>query len=429
MFTQKKLPNGITLITVPVKGTMATTVLAMFPVGSRYETKKVSGAAHFLEHMLFKGTTKRPTAQDISRSLEAYGAEYNAFTNKDYTGYYVKIDGNHQEVAFDMLSDMLYHSKLEEVEVEKEKGAITEELRMYRDNPMMAVDELFDSILFGDSPMGWGVGGTPETVHGISRAELNEFYQTHYSPKNMTLVVAGNISPRIKHMLKFFTDKVAPAKAKGPSFYKTNFQKITWPAQKLKLEDRVIVEKRVADQAQVVMGFPSIKYGDKDRYAQTILMTILGSGMSSRLFVEVRERRGLAYMVHGGTAVYRDAGVAYIQAGLDPARFKEAMQVIQQELQKIATEPVSADELRDAKTSIAGGMALALENSRAQADWYAKQALFGGTVESPEEVMKKLEKVTALQIQKLAKKIFKPEQMRVAVISSMERKQVLEALS
>lgn len=429
MFTSKKLPNGITFITVPVKGTMATTVLAMFPVGSRYETKKVSGAAHFLEHMLFKGTTKRPTAQDISRTLEAYGAEYNAFTNKDYTGYYVKIDGNRQEVAFDMLSDMLYHSKLEEVEVEKEKGAITEELRMYKDNPMMAVDELFDSILFGNSPMGWGVGGTPKTVRGISRAELHEFYETHYSPKNMTLVVAGNISPSLKHMLKFFTNKVAPTKAKGPAFYKTQFKKIVWPKQKLKLEERVIVEKRVADQAQVVLGFPSIKYGDKARYTQTLLMTILGSGMSSRLFVEVRERRGLAYVVHGGTAAYRDSGVAYIQAGLDPARFKEAILVIQQELKKISEIPVSTVELQEAKTSIAGGMALSLENSRAQADWYAKQALFGNKVESPEEAIKKLEKVTAREIQKLAQKIFKSEDMRIAVISSMERAQVLKALS
>lgn len=429
MFKLTKLKNGINFITVPVKGTMATTVLAMFPVGSRYENKKMSGAAHFLEHMLFKGTQKRPTAQDISRALEAHGAEFNAFTNKDYTGYYIKIDGSHQEVAFDMLSDMLYHSKLETVEVEKEKGAIVEELRMYKDNPLMAVDELFDSVMFGNTPMGWEIGGTPETVRAITREELFNFYQTHYSPKNMTLVVAGNISGKVKKLLNYFTDKTAPAIAKGPAFYQSEFEKIVWPKQPPSLEDRVAVEQRKADQAQVIMGFPTnLGYNSPERYIHTLLITILGVGMSSRLFVEVRERRGLAYMVHAGAASFRDAGVSYVQAGLDPARIKDAFKVIKTELALLTTQPVSATELKDAKTSIAGGIALAMENSRAQADWYGKEQIFRGKILTPDQAIKKLNTVTAKQIQDLAKKIFVPEQMRMAVIGPLDKAQIINLI-
>ncbi|MBI5729300.1 MAG: insulinase family protein, partial [Candidatus Magasanikbacteria bacterium] len=208
MYHISKLKNGITLISVPLQGTRAATVLAMFPVGSRYETRHLSGAAHFVEHMLFKGTLKRPEAIDISRALEAVGADYNAFTNKDYTGYYVKIAGDKQEIAYDLLSDMLYHSVLAAEEVEKEKGAIVEELRMYKDNPSMAVDMLADQLNFGDTPLGWDIGGTERTVRGLSREDLFRYYQKHYSPKNMVLVVAGDVrSAQIKKLTAAFIAK------------------------------------------------------------------------------------------------------------------------------------------------------------------------------------------------------------------------------
>ena len=164
-----KIKNGINLITVPVKGTKAVTVLVLLPVGSRYETKEISGASHFVEHMLFKGTNKRPSAIDISRALEAEGADFNAFTYKDYTGYYVKINSERQEVAFDLLSDMIFNSKFDKEEMEKEKGVIVEELRMYEDNPTMAIDLLFDLVMLGDHPLGWDIGGTVETVKAINR--------------------------------------------------------------------------------------------------------------------------------------------------------------------------------------------------------------------------------------------------------------------
>lgn len=225
MFHTTKLKNGITLISIPLRGTRATTILTMFPVGSRYETKALSGASHFVEHMLFKGTVKRPEAIDISRTLEAVGADYNAFTNKDYTGYYVKIAGDKQEIAYDLLSDMLYHSVLKAEEVEKEKGAIVEELRMHKDNPGMEVDLLADALNFGDTPLGWDIGGTERTVRALSREALFRFYQTHYSPKNMVLVVAGNTTPaQLKKLIGAFVEKRAPPRQKPFLFIKRIFK-------------------------------------------------------------------------------------------------------------------------------------------------------------------------------------------------------------
>ncbi|MSU75216.1 MAG: insulinase family protein [Candidatus Magasanikbacteria bacterium] len=412
-----KLKNGITLVVAPVVGTKATTILAMFPVGSRYETDKLSGASHFVEHMMFKGTNKRPAAQDISRTIEAYGADYNAFTSKDYTGYYIRINGDDQEAAFDLLSDMIYHSKIEAVEVEKEKGPIVEELRMYKDNPLMAIDQLFEATIFGATPLGRDIGGTEKTVRGLSRAELWQYYQEHYSPRNMVLVVAGNIKTgRMESYLNYFIDQAAPKRAKIFNFYKHGFTKFVWPVSKLPLAKRVMVQEKKIDQAQVILGFPGIPNNHPDRFAASLMLNILGSGMSSRLFVEVRERRGLAYMVQAGSASYRDAGVVYAQAGLDPKRLKEALTVIQAEIMRMANEPVTEEELKNAKTSIAGSLALKLENSSFQAQWYAKEVIFNTTIETPEQAVNELNKVTIKDVQRIAKYLFVPHQTRLAVI-------------
>jgi predicted Zn-dependent peptidase len=431
MYKIQKLHNGITLITVPVAGTMATTVLAMFPVGSRYEAPRVSGASHFLEHMLFKGTEKHPEAIDISRVLEAAGAEYNAYTNKDYTGYYVKIKSDEQNLAFEMLSDMIYNSKIEEAEVEKEKGAVVEELRMYKDNPTMAVDMLFEATMFGgdEHALGRDIGGTEKTVRGMSRADLWNYYREHYGPKNMVLVVAGKLDSKLKKYLQNFSSQKAPGRTHPASFYKTNFEKFAFPAKAPALSHRVVVEERVADQAHVILGFPGLPNNHKDKFAATLLLNILGSGMSSRLFVEVREKRGLAYMVSAGAANYRDTGAVYVQAGLDPARLKEALAVILAECERLADEPVTSEELKNAKSAISGGLALGLENSRVQAEWYAKQFLFNTKIETPDYALAKLNKVTVAQVQAVAKNLFKRSELRLALIGKVKKDDVLSYLT
>lgn len=426
MYQISKLKNGINLIKVPLKGARSVTILALFPVGSRYETKEISGASHFVEHMLFKGTNKRPFATDISRTLDALGADYNAFTSKDHTGYYVKIAADKQEIAYDILSDILYHSTFVKEEVEKEKGAIVEELRMYKDNPTMAIDMLLDTALFGDTQLGWDIGGTTETVRNMTRDKLYEYYHSHYSPKNMALVVAGSFSPKWeKKLLNYFVDKKNGSKSYSLSYYKNSFEKFEWPKKNLPLSSRIEVEEKKVDQAHLMIGFPGLHNEHPDRYTASILLSILGVGMSSRLFVEVREKRGLAYMVRAGSTSYRDVGVNHIQAGLDPARLFEAMQVIKAEIVRMCQEPVTVEELENAKSNLAGRLALSLEDSSTQAEWYGKQFLFNKKIELPEETMRKMEKVTREDIQRVAKKLFNMDEMRVSVIGPLPKAQVV----
>jgi predicted Zn-dependent peptidase len=421
-----KLKNGINLIKVPLKGSKALTVMAMFPVGSRYEDKKISGASHFVEHMMFKGTKKRPTHLEISRELDALGAEYNAFTSKDYTGYYVKTGEVNTEKAFDWLADIIFNSKLDAEEVGKEKGVIVEELRMYEDNPLMAVDNLFEKAMFGDHPLGWDVGGTAKTVRGLIRQDLWNYYQNYYLPSNMVLIVAGNINEKkLAKALKLFAADRAKDKKHD---LKANYTNFIWPKTVLPLENRLLVSEKKLDQAQVIMGFPGLHYNDPDRFAAAVLLNILGGGMSSRLFVEVREKRGLAYMVNAGSTAFRDVGTANIQAGLDPSRLADAIKIIAEELMKIAEETVSAKELADAKNNIAGRTELAMEDSSAQAQWFAKQFWFADKIETYEEVVKQIKRVTAAEVKKLAKKLFDLKQMRVAIIGPMSKDKVLELL-
>lgn len=429
MLKISKLKNGINLLRVPVKGAQSVTVLALFPVGSRYETKEFSGASHFVEHMIFKGTEKRPFATDISKLLDALGADYNAFTGKDYTGYYIKIASDKQEIAYDILSDIMYHSTFNADEIEKEKGAIVEELRMYLDNPVMAIDILFDTALFGDTPLGWDIGGTPETVRALTRKQLYDYYKSHYSPKNTALAVVGDIKPKaIKNLIKHFDIKWDQKNSYDVNYHKKNFQPFFWPKKTLPISSRVIVQQKKSDQVNLILGFPGLPNEHPDRYVAAVLINILGSGMSSRLFVEVREKRGLAYSIRSGSIYYRDVGAYYVQAGLDPARLLEAMQVIKAEIKRIAEEPVTEEELENAKSNIAGRFALGFEDSYNQANWYAKQFLFDKKVETPEQSIKHINKVTIEDVKRLAAQIFVMDELRAAVIGPLPKVKVIDIL-
>src|SRR3989338_9813978 len=296
MYKISKLKNGLNLITIPLVGTKVITALVLLPIGSRYENRKISGVSHFVEHMMFKGTLKRPSAIDLTRELESVGADFNAFTGKEYTGYYVKIDSAKQELAFDLLSDMLFNSKMDEVEMKKEKGVIVEELRMYEDNPSMFINLMFDRLLFGDCPLGWDEGGSATTVNGLDRQELWDYYKSAYEPQNMTLVVSGNIDQKkLKKLVEKYYAEQKNIKSKDKRT-KSTFDKYTFPASVSKLADRVIAQERKVDQAHLILGFPGFDHNHKHRHALGLMSYIFGGGMSARLFIEVREKRGLAYM-------------------------------------------------------------------------------------------------------------------------------------
>src|SRR3989338_7779233 len=324
MFHKTNLKNGLRLITVPNKGTKAVTVLILLPVGSRYETKDIGGLSHFIEHMMFKGTEKRPTSLDISKELDGIGAEFNAFTSKDYTGYYIKSSADKVELAFDILSDMLFHSKIDEAELNKERGVIVEEINMYEDNPLMYVESLFEELVFGDQPLGWQIAGTREIIKTVPRQKLMYYMHKYYQPANMILIVAGYIN---KAQVKKLTGQYFG------SFGKNEFKKFTEYGSPQD-SPRIKVSYKETEQIQLCLGYPGISFFDEVRYPLQLLSIILGGNMSSRLFVNIRERYGLCYFIRASTEHYHDAGTFVVQAGLEKARIMEAIKLIMEELKK-----------------------------------------------------------------------------------------------
>ena len=407
MYSKSKLSNGATVITVPVKGTEAATVLTLFPVGSRYEKEKQSGLSHFIEHMMFKGTLKRPSTLDISQELDKVGAEYNAYTSRDYTGYYVKASFEHLDLSLDLLSDMLWGSQFKEEELEKEKGVIVEELNMYKDNPTMYAEQLFEETLYANHPLGRDVGGLEKTVRQMTRKEMVGYYESFYQPQNMILVVAGRIDSHLKSkVIKFF----------GSNHHKSSKPIFKIYKQPEKTPVRLKSFYKKTDQAHLALGFPSFSYDNSKNPALAILNVVLGGTMSSRLFVEVREKRGLAYMINSGLNRYYETGNLVVRAGLDKNRVAEAAEIILNEFEKIKEKGVTKEELSMAKENLAGRMVLALEDSSAQAEWYGKQALLMKKIRTPLEEIKRLRAVTLKEVQAVAKEVFQNKFLRVAAI-------------
>lgn len=412
MFESYHLPNKARVILVPQADTQSVTGMIMFPVGSRYEPAKLNGVSHYIEHLMFKGTEKRKNTLTLTREIDRLGAEYNAFTGKEYTGYYVKADAEYTETLVDILADMLYNSKFDAKEMEREKNVIGEELRMYNDNPVMSIDSLFESVMF-DGPLGWDIGGTPALVNAYKRDDVLKFRDSHYDPANMTIIVAGRITEATRERIaKYFGAKKSRTQKFGA--YKPG---VFGSAAKA---DRFRIRHKVTDQAQMMLGFPAFNHTDPRQPVAALLNTILGGSMSSRLFIQVRERRGLAYNVRSGIDSFRDTGYAYVRAGLEAKNINKALACIKDELNKMVTKPVTAQELADAKTHLRGRIVLSLEDSSEQADWYARQAMFMDRIYTPDERLAMIDKVTAKQIQTLAKQLFRPNQMRLAIIGDIK---------
>ncbi len=359
MYQKTTLKNKLDVIYVPVEGTKSVNVLVMYPVGSRYETEKMSGVSHYVEHLMFKGTKKRPTTLKLTREIDRLGAGYNAFTGKEYTGYYITVDQKYTATAMDILSDMLFDSLYDSKEMEREKGVIVEEIRMYKDNPLMNIDNIFEDLLYAGCPLGRDIAGTEKHVMDYKRTDVLKYRDKYYQPQNMTLVISGAIDDDTK---KFVDQYFGSRKNKGK---KSQTYK-PFCLGKSGKQDRLHVEYKDTDQAQLMLGFPGFKYTDKRNIAKGVMNTILGGSMSSRLFIQIRERRGLAYMIRSGSDNFRDTGYSYIRAGLDAKNINKAIAVIQKELEKLMTKGVSKKELADAKTHIRGSMTLSLENASAQ---------------------------------------------------------------
>lgn len=414
MFEHYTLQNDANVYLVPLQDTKSITALIMYPVGSRYEPEKLRGVSHFIEHLMFKGTKKRKNTLTLTREIDRLGAEYNAFTGKEYTGYYIKTDAEFANTSLDILSDMLFESTFDPKELEREKGPVIEELRMYRDNPMMNLDNIFEDLLYKGSPLGLDIGGTVKHVASYKREDVMKYKEKYYHANNMHIVLAGNITPETKELIQKYFGR--GGKGKKPSAV---FKPFVFGSKKK--ADRLVVEHKKTDQAQLMLGFPGFEFGHKYNPAIKVMNTVLGGTMSSRLFIQIRERRGLAYMVRSGAENYRDTGYVYARAGLEAKNINKAIAVIMGEIEKIKNKGVSKKELEDAKTHIRGALTLSLEDSSTQANWYAKGALFYDRIKTPEEVLAEIDAVTNEDIQMVAKKVFRPEEMRVAIIGDVNR--------
>lgn len=412
LFQTAKLKNGTRVILVPSRDTQAATVLVLFEVGSRYENGKLAGASHFVEHMMFKGTERRPTTMDISRDLDSVGADYNAFTGKDHTGYYVKLNASHIELAVDMLHDMLFHSTYRAEEVARERGVIKEEINMYDDNPIMRAEELLEELVY-EGTLGRPIAGTHATMDGIGRDELLRWRDQAYAPSRMIVAVAGKFEPSVLELLEKTFGSVQEPKKKLK----------TYPASRLRSGGaRLALQYKETEQVQFALGFPGLPYGHKDAAALSVLTTVLGGGMSSRLFTEVRERRGLAYSVHASLSPYQDIGNFAIQAGLMKAKLDEGIAVILRELGKAAQKGVTAEELKRAKEYIKGKTVLGLEESSALAEFFAKQELLQKKIQTPEMRLERIDKVTREDVLSVAKKMFRTSGLSASLIGPFKDK-------
>ncbi len=409
-FELHNYPNGLRLITVPMEHTESVTVLVMVATGSRYEAKEINGISHFLEHMMFKGTTKRPKVSEISLELDSIGAEYNAFTSKEYTGYYVKCAAEKLDTAVDVISDIFLNSKLDAQEIEKEKGVVIEELNMYLDTPTRYVHDIFEELLYGDQPLGWQVVGTKEVLYRLRRDDFKRYFDTHYFDKNTVIAVAGRIeTPKTKNLIQNSFAGIRDSNRLEALAVKEAQDRPTL---------RVFNKK--TDQTHYALGFRAFSYFDDRHETANLMSLILGGGMSSRLWQEFREKRGMAYYVRALNETYADSGYFGINAGVDNGRLEEALEVSLGQCRRLAEEKIPEAEIKKAKDYARGKMAISLESSDDLASFYADQELLKHEVMTPEQRLARLEKVTADDVQAVAKEIFRPERLNLALIGPFE---------
>jgi predicted Zn-dependent peptidase len=409
MFQKTTLPNGLRVVTAPMPAAKSVAVMVMIAAGSRYETPSTNGIAHFAEHMFFKGTERRPTARDISAEVEGIGGEFNAFTSKEYTGYYIKCAAEHRTLALDVLSDQLLHSKFDAAEVEREKGVIIEELNMYVDTPRDHVDSVYDELLFGDQPLGWDIIGTKDTIRAAGRQTFLDYLQAWYAPRRIVAGAAGAVdgefAAEVERQFGHLDDR---ATGSPP------------PTAVDQHEPRVKLEKRDSDQAHLRLGVRGLPTTHPDRYAMQVLSAVLGGGMSSRLFTEVRERLGLAYYVFCQHQSYEDTGTLVSQAGVDIQRIDLAVQTIAREFGKLAREPVEADELRRTKNYLKGRMVLQLEDPRGLITFGLRREVLEGQLVEPEEVLEGVEAVTADDIRRVAGDVIRDEGLNFGLVGPFD---------
>jgi predicted Zn-dependent peptidase len=405
MFEFETTSNGVRLLTAHNADSPSATALVMFGVGSRFEEARQSGIAHFAEHMFFKGTERRPTARDISVEIDGIGGDFNAFTGKEYTGYYVKCAAEHLDLAVDVLADMLLHSTFDPDEIEREKGVILEEMAMYRDLPQRYVGTVYDELLYGDTPLGWDIIGAEEVIKGADRDLFRSFTDRWYTANRTVVGLAGNVSQSAR-------DAVAERFLALPGANEGTRLDATWSQD----GPRVKLHHKESEQAHLLLGVRSPGLMDEDRYALGVMNAILGGGMSSRLFTEVRERRGLCYYVYSHHDAYTDAGSLVVAAGVDTGRIDLAITTILEELWKLADEGPDEAEFTKAKNYLKGKFVLGIEDTRGLIMFGARREAVEDGYWEPAKALAAIDAITLDDVRRIAGRVFDREQLNLAVV-------------
>ncbi|MDW7981474.1 MAG: pitrilysin family protein [Thermomicrobium sp.] len=409
-YEKTRLPNGIRIVTSRMPYVRSATVIVYVSVGSRYEPDRLAGISHFLEHMLFKGTERRPDPVLISEAIEGVGGMMNASTGREHTDYWVKVPSAHVPLAFDVLSDMLRHSLFDPEELEKERHVIVEEIRGIRDTPDDYVHDLVDHALWNGHPLGRPVIGSEETVEAVTRDELIGYLGQHYRADRLVVAAAGDVThEQVVELVQRYFGDLAPG---TPSSVVRAAPTDARPTVRLLA--------RPTEQAHLCLAWPALPYTDERRFVQGMLDAVLSSGMSSRLFKEIRERQGLAYEVYSYLREYVDVGQGVVYTGTDVERAERAVQAVRSELEKLVREPVPSEELERTKELRIGRIVMGLEDSRAVAGWIGGQELVFGEVLTPDEVIARIRAVTSEQILALAQELLQPERFALAVIGPFD---------
>lgn len=394
------------VIVSPMHSTNAVTLLVLVGTGSNYEAKRVNGISHFLEHLFFKGTRSRPNAGEVNRALDQMGAEHNAFTSNEWTGFWVKSARQHFDTTLDVVSDILLEPLFKKEEIERERGVILQEISMYEDMPQRKVSEHFEELLYGDQPAGWNIAGTPESVRRIARGDILRYKARQYVASNTIVVVAGNIDSatafrKVKKRFSAMPKGRTRASARIAELQRRPGVRLAW---------------KKSDQTHLLLGTRTFSMFDRRRYPLAILSGILGGNMSSRLFMEIRERLGLAYYVGSVSQHYRENGFFAARAGVPHDALETVARKIVWIFRDIRERGIGAEELAGIKSYLRGALALAYETSDEIAFHLGEEALLRKRIILPEEDLRRLERVTAREVREIAEKIFHPQTMNLAVI-------------
>jgi predicted Zn-dependent peptidase len=412
------LPNGLKIILTPIEGTKSVTVLCLVGAGSRFETPEINGISHYLEHMFFKGAQRYKNAAEVSEAIDGVGGDFNAFTAKEYAGYYVKLASHQKEIAFDVIGDMMLEATFLPEEIEKERGVIMEEYNMYQDTPMYQVGWNFERLLFGDQPMGWDQIGTKEAISSFQRDQFVDYKEKLYTPDNAVISISGNFEEEEVMALiqKYFP---FPDGKRALDFE---------PYKELPSDKKVVLQHKKTEQGHIIVGFPGFPSHHEDEYAEKVLAVTLGGNMSSRMFMSVREAQGLCYYIRTTTDDYTDIGAISTSAGVNVESVEKAITAIMAEYKKIMDEPVEEKELKKAKEFMKGKIILGLEDSEEYAHMMGKQALLYGEVRSVDEILKKIDAVTAEDVQRVAKQLFTEDKVKLAMIGPYENEEHFASL-